>query len=67
MKELDLQGDYVMDFLCRREDGLKYREVRNTAVNDDMFIPDDLKEFVKENSPMAWRNLLKVGSNNYIF
>jgi type I restriction enzyme R subunit len=59
MKELDLQGDYVMDFLCRREDGLKYREVRNTAVNDDMFIPDDLKEFVKENSPMAWCNLLK--------
>lgn len=59
MKELDLQGDYVMDFLCRREDGLKYREVRNTAVNDDMFIPDDLKEFVKENSPVAWRNLLK--------
>ena len=59
MKELDLQGDYVMDFLCRREDGLKYREVRNTAVNDDMFIPDNLKEFVKENSPIAWRNLLK--------
>ena len=28
MKELDLQGEYVMDFICRRDDGLLYREVK---------------------------------------
>jgi type I restriction enzyme R subunit len=59
MKELDLQGDYVMDFLCRRDDGLHYREVRNTSVNDELFIPSDLEEFISENSPQAWKRLLK--------
>ncbi len=59
MKELDLQGEYVMDFICRREDGLLYREVKNTSVNNELFIPSDLEEFVKENSPQAWKRLLK--------
>ena len=36
MKELDLQGEYVMDFICRRDDGLLYREVKNTSVNNEL-------------------------------
>ena len=48
-----------MDFLCRRQDGLGYREVKCTTVNNDLFIPADLLEFVKTNSPRAWRNLVK--------
>ena len=59
MIELDLQGDYVMDFLCRRHDGLHYREVKNTSVNNDLFIPSDLEEFISTNSPHAWKRLLK--------
>lgn len=57
MIETELQNDYVMDFLCRRTDGLGYREVKNTTVNNDLFIPADLKEFVSSQSPTAWRNL----------
>ncbi len=57
MIETELQNDYVMDFLCRRADGLGYREVKNTTVNNDLFIPADLKEFVSGQTPVAWRNL----------
>ena len=39
MTELELQGQYVMDFFCHREDGLGFREVKNNA------IPGDLLEF----------------------
>ena len=59
MKELDLQGEYVMDFICRRDDGLCYREVKNTSINNEMFIPSDLEEFISENSPQAWKRLVK--------
>lgn len=59
MKELDLQGDYVMNFICRREDGLQYREVKNTQVNKDLLIPSDLEEFVSSASPKEWKRLLK--------
>lgn len=58
MIEKNIQSEYVMDFLCRRQDGLGYREVKCTTVNNDLFIPADLKEFVKENSPRAWKNLV---------
>ena len=59
MIELELQGEYVMDFFCRRSDGLGFREVKNNAVTPDLFIPADLKEFLKENSRTAWNNLLR--------
>lgn len=59
MKELDLQGDYVMNFICRRDDGLHYREVKNTQVNQDFFIPSDLEEFISTTSPKEWKRLLK--------
>ena len=57
MVELDLQGDYVLDFFCK-EEGLGYNKVDNNAVNNDLFIPSDLREFVSHASPVAWRNLL---------
>ena len=59
MTELELQGEYVMDFFCRRNDGLGFREVKNNAVTPDLFIPTDLKEFLKENSRVGWNNLLR--------
>ncbi len=59
MNELELQGEYVMDFFCRRKDGLGYREVKNNAVTPDLFIPADLREFLKTNSAKAWSNLLR--------
>ena len=64
MTELELQGEYVMDFFCRRSDGLGFREVKNNAVTPDLFIPSDLKEFLKENSRTGWRNLLRRNEYN---
>ena len=64
MTELELQGEYVMDFFCRRNDGLGFREVKNNAVTSDLFIPADLKEFLKENSRVSWNNLLKRSEYN---
>jgi len=64
MTELELQGEYVMDFFCRRQDGLGYREVKNNAVSPDLFIPSDLLEFLKENSRKQWQNLLRKSDYN---
>lgn len=59
MIELELQGEYVMDFFCRRQDGLGFREVKNNAVSPDLFIPADLLEFLRTNSAKQWKNLLR--------
>lgn len=64
MIEKNIQSNYLMDFLCRRQDGLGYREVKCTTVNSDLFIPSDLLEFVKENSPRQWRNLVKKNNGD---
>lgn len=64
MTELELQSEYVMDFFCRRADGLEFREVKNNAVSPDLFIPANLYEFLKENSRKAWSNLLKKSEYN---
>ncbi len=64
MIELELQGEYVMDFFCRRQDGLGFREVKNNAVSPDLFIPADLLEFLKENSRKQWQNLLRKSDYN---
>lgn len=64
MIEKNIQSNYVMDFLCRRQDGLGYREVKCTTVNNDLFIPSDLLEFVKENSPRQWKNLVKKNNGD---
>lgn len=58
MIETQLQRNYVMDFLCRREDGLGYNEVKATAVNSQLFIPSDLQTFLETNAPKEWRGLL---------
>lgn len=60
MTELELQSEYVMDFFCRRADGLGFREIKNNAVSPDLFIPANLYEFLKENSRKAWNNLLNT-------
>ena len=31
MTELELQSEYVMDFFCRRADGLGFREIKNNG------------------------------------
>lgn len=64
MTELELQGEYVMDFFCRRADGLGFREVKNNAVSPDLFIPSDLLEGMKENSRKQWQNLLRKSDYN---
>lgn len=64
MTELELQGQYVMDFFCHRDDGLGFREVKNNAVSPDLFIPGDLLEFLKENSKKQWQNLLRKSDYN---
>lgn len=64
MTELELQSEYVMDFFCRRADGLGFREVKNNAVSPDLFIPANLCEFIKDNSRKAWNNLLKKSEFN---
>lgn len=64
MTELELQSEYVMDFFCRRADGLGFREVKNNAVSPDLFIPANLYEFLKENSRKAWNSLLKKSEYN---
>lgn len=64
MTELELQSEYVMDFFCRRADGLGFREIKNNAVSPDLFIPANLYEFLKENSRKAWNNLLKKSEYN---
>ena len=64
MTELELQGEYVMDFFCRRSDGLGFREVKNNAVSSDLFIPADLLEFLKESSHKQWQNLLRKSDYN---
>lgn len=64
MAEKEFQKDYVMEFLCRRKDGLKYREVKNTSINNDLFIPSDLREFIESNSPKAWSNLKRQYQND---
>ena len=53
-----------MDFFCRRQDGLGYREVKNNAVSPDLFILADLLEFLKENSRRQWQNLLRKSEYN---
>lgn len=64
MTELELQSEYVMDFFCRRADGLGFREVKNNAVSPDLFIPANLCQFIKDNSRKAWSNLLKKSEFN---
>lgn len=61
MDERKIQKDYVMQFLCRREDegGLGYRYVAPNVVNNGMFIPSILVEFLQASQPAEWYRLTK--------
>ena len=48
MKELDLQDKYLINFLCERPDGLRYREAKANTVSPQFFIVEDLKYFISE-------------------
>ena len=61
MDELKIQHEYVMEYLCRREDKgvLGYRNVSNIVVSNDLFIPSVLGEFVQNSQPDTWTRLLQ--------
>jgi type I restriction enzyme R subunit len=61
MNELDLQDKYLIDFLCQRADGLRYKEVKANTVSRQFFIVEDLKQFLCETSLNKdnYRKLLK--------
>ena len=48
MKELDLQDKYLINFLCERLDGLRYKEAKANTVSPQFFIIEDLKQFISE-------------------
>ena len=66
MDERKIQKDYVMNFLCRREDegGLGYRNVAPNVVENGMFIPSVLAEFIRVSQPEAWGRLLRQHGND---
>lgn len=48
MKELDLQDKYLMNFLCKRADGLQYNEAKANTVSSNFFVIEDLKQLLSE-------------------
>lgn len=65
MHELDLQGGYLMNFLCSGE-GLGYKEVTANTVSEEFVIEEDLKAFLSETSfnQINYRKLLRKYSND---
>lgn len=66
MDERKIQKDYVMNYLCRREDegGLGYRNVAPNVVENGMFIPSVLAEFIRTTQPEEWNRLLHRHDND---
>lgn len=66
MDERKIQKDYVMNFFCRREDegGLGYRNVAPNVVENGMFIPSVLGEFIRTSQPDEWNRLLRKHDNS---
>lgn len=58
--ETRIQHEYIMKFLCRREEegGLGYRETDPNIVSPDLFIPSQLTEFIQEANPIVWKSLM---------
>ncbi len=48
MQEIDLQNKYLINFLCERPDGLKYREAKANTVSPHFFLTEDLRHFLSE-------------------
>ena len=65
MHELDLQGGYLLNFLCST-DGLGYKEVTANTVSEDYVIEEDLKAFLSETSfnQDNYRKLLRKYGND---
>lgn len=65
MHELDLQGGYLLNFLCSA-DGLGYKEVTANTVSEDYVIEEDLKAFLSETSfnQGNYRKLLRKYGND---
>lgn len=61
MKELDLQDKYLINFLCERPDGLRYKEAKANTVSSQFFIVEDLKHFISETelNKSNYKKLLK--------
>lgn len=61
MKELDLQDKYLINFLCERPDGLRYKEAKANTVSPQFFILEDLKQFISETelNKSNYKKLLK--------
>lgn len=66
MDERKIQKDYVMNYICRREDegGLGYRNIAPNIVENGMFIPSVLAEFISTSQPEVWNCLLHKFNNN---
>ena len=66
MDERKIQKDYVMNYLCRREDegGLGYRYVAPNVVQNGMFIPSVLAEFISDTQPAEWCRLMRKFGND---
>lgn len=65
MHELDLQGGYLLNFLCSAN-GLGYKEVTANTVSEDFVIEEDLKAFLSETSfnQANYRKLLRKYGND---
>lgn len=65
MHELDLQGGYLLNFLCSA-DGLGYKEVTANTVSEDFVVEEDLKAFLSETSfnQGNYRKLLRKYGND---
>ena len=66
MNERTIQHDYVMQYICSREEdgGLGYRNTANNIVSNDLFIPAHLAEFISKSEPEIWRRLLSNYKQN---
>lgn len=66
MDERKIQKDYVMNYICRREEegGLGYRYVAPNVVQNGMFIPSVLAEFISTSQPAEWNRLLRRFDND---
>lgn len=66
MDERKIQKDYVMNYLCRHEDegGLGYRYVAPNVVQNGMFIPSVLAEFISNTQPAEWSRLMRKFGND---
>ncbi len=61
MTELDLQDKYLINFLCKRTDGLQYNEAKANTVSANFFVIEDLKNFLSQTdlNKASYKKLLR--------